>query len=229
MPPLFVPYRSVRNPQNAALNSHQPLSVRSFEAHDNNTQKMHNGATGCHSLKIHPKRCGGFTKVQRKLTTSGDNSEFKQHLDEMSHRMNRLTNILNTNNPTSLYAPMYRFKYWVQDTLASKKITIGVLVVFIVLCLYVHYTPSASEKVIQLLKAIGIKIPQGVSKSVGGHIDLSNFGKLFSTHSDKFEKMVSTPVESIIQRVQAYKARKRASTQSRRKSEPSHLKRRSSK
>ena len=133
--------------------------------------------------------------------------------------MDRLTNILNTDNPR-LYAPMYRFKYWVQDTLASKKITIGVLVVFIVLCLYVHYTPSASEKVIQLLKAIGIKIPQGVHKSVGGKIDLSTFGQLFST--DKFEKMVSASDDSILAHVEAYKERVSACKQSRKSHTCSH-------
>lgn len=215
----------VHNPPHAAaLQRHPPFSVRSFEAHDHHTQKVHSGATGYQSLKMHPRRRGGFKQVSRVLRATGENSEFKQHLDEMRQRMDRLTNILNTDNPR-LYAPMYRFKYWVQDTLASNKITIGVLVVFIVLCLYVHYTPSASEKVIQLLKAIGIQVPQGVHKSVGGgKIDLSNFrhnfGQLFST--DKFEKMVSTPVDLILARVEAYKERVSARKQSRKSRTCSH-------
>jgi hypothetical protein len=207
----------VHNPQHAAaLQRHPPFSVRSFEAHDHHTQKVHSGATGYQSLKMHPRRRGGFKQVSRVLRASGENSEFELHLNEMRQRMDRLTNILNTDNPR-LYAPMYRFKYWVQDTLASKKITIGVLVVFIVLCLYVHYTPSASEKVIQLLKAIGIQVPQGVHKSVGGKIDLSNFlhnfGQLFST--DKFKQMISTPVDSILARVKAYMRAQKHSRKSR--------------
>lgn len=210
----------VHNPPHAAaLQRHPPFSVRSFEAHDHHTQKVHSGATGYQSLKMHPRRRGGFKQVNRVLRASGENNEFELHLNEMRHRMDRLMNILNTDNPR-LYAPMYRFKYWVQDTLASKKITIGVLVVFIVLCLYVHYTPSASEKVIQLLKAIGIKIPQGVHKSVGGKIDLSTFGQLFST--DKFEKMVSASDDSILAHVEAYKERVSARKQSRKSHTCSH-------
>lgn len=215
----------VHNPPHAAaLQRHPPFSVRSFEAHDHHTQKVHSGATGYQSLKMHPRRRGGFKQVSRVLRASGENSEFELHLNEMRQRMDRLMNILNTDNPR-LYAPMYRFKYWVQDTLASKKITIGVLVVFIVLCLYVHYTPSASEKVIQLLKAIGIKIPQGVHKSVGGgKIDLSNFlhnfGQLFST--DKFKQMISASPDAICACVEAHNERVRAHKQSRKSRTRSH-------
>ena len=214
----------VHNPPHAAaLQRHPPFSVQSFEAHDHHTQKVHSGATGRQSLKMHPRRRGGFKQVNRVLRASGENSEFELHLNEMRQRMDRLMNILNTDNPR-LYAPMYRFKYWVQDTLASNKITIGVLVVFIVLCLYVHYTPSASEKVIQLLKAIGIKIPQGVHKSVGGKIDLSNFlhnfGQLFST--DKFEKMISASPDAICACVEAHNERVRAHKQSRKSRTRSH-------
>lgn len=220
----------VHNPQHATLQRHLPFSVRSLEAHDHHTQKMNNSAMGCQSLKMHQKRRGGFKQVNRVLDASGEPSEFKLHLDEMRQRMNRLTNILNTEN-SRLYAPMYRFKYWVQDTLASNKITIGVLVMFIVLCLYVHYTPSAREKVIQLLKAIGIQVPQGIHKSVGGgKVDLSkiqdNFRKLFST--EKFETMVSTQVDLIIARVGEYNAM-HTNKQSRKISDYTRLHRRSRK
>ena len=109
----LVPYRTRRQPRNTTQQLHPSLKIRSFEHTNQNT---HYNNTECQSVMVHPKQQGGFKNVCRVMSVAGGkDSEFAKHLNEMSTRMKRLTTILTTEKRPSIYAPMYRLKYWAQD------------------------------------------------------------------------------------------------------------------